>query len=1018
MKEAPDQRAIFLARSCADMTVGERKAFLDRVCRNDAELRRQIETELGGETVSQVTQAYSNDYENALPRHYRLIEMIGRGGMAEVFAAEDRRLNRKVAIKFLNSEFRKNPERMRRFNQEARAASALNHPNILIIHDIGENEGVQFIVSEFIDGETLGSRISRGKIPLDEAVEISIQVASALAASHKSGIVHRDIKPDNVMLRPDGSVKVLDFGLAKEAGNPFSNASDFDANTIDSGSTSPGLILGTPQYMSPEQARGSTLDNRTDIFSLGILIFEMVAGQPPFSGKSMVDIIAAIIGKEPQRLEEYLENPPVALIRIIQNALQKNRDDRYQSMENVLSDLKALRNELENKDYSARDTGKAPPRTTLHHTVRTVADKFVRWEPAVLVIVVGILAGLAWWYVRGSGQATPGAPGSMRSVGITSWSSGTSELVTAASFSPDARMIAFASARSGSSEIWVKPIVGGDPIQVTKSGFYSLYPVWSPSGQEIAFFSRRGTSNGIWRTAFTGGDQTQIAGGLGSSARLVCWSESGKLYIEDGFELYSIEEKSGERRQLTDFGSQNVKPRSIEISADESWIAYSVQEADQWKLKVKRLNSEPVDEIAVAADQIDHLAWNPDGKSIVYSSSVDGAFQIFEAALAKNEPVQLSNGNLDFYVEDVSRDGSKILYGSVSETSDLWKVDVKDQVESLVANDVAAEYWPNVAADGKIAFQSVGQIDRPFKGAIHVTSAVGQASVQVAKEGFSPSFASDGSLLAFFRRVGNDVEIWRVKPTGDEAIKLTDHSVQAVPYTVTPYLKGGTNHVGWSADNKLLAYSAKPEGISNIWTVSADGSWKAPISGNTDRRETFHGPTWSPDGKQVAFHSDLIVEEPRRQMLYRLWVYRFDGAEQRMVYESMERFRFLGFDATGDRLIFTERADPAVSAAVPALTNLYALSLRSGAKTKLGALDDAYFHNVHLSRDGRTMAYVSRQENTTAMWTVPVDDGTPKRLLFENDPKVLFSSLAWSPDGNSIVFGKQTRTNLISMLTR
>src|SRR5687768_96987 len=220
------------------------------------------------EAMSKETQVFANDYESALPPHYSLIRMLGRGGMAEVFLAVDQRLQRQVAIKFLNSEFRRDPERMRRFNQEARAASALNHPNILVIHDIGENEGVQYIVSEFVEGETLSARISRGSVPLREAVDIAIQVASALAASHAAGIVHRDIKPDNVMLKNDGSVKVLDFGLAKETLKSSSDGIDFDANTLTNVSTSPGLILGTPQYMSPEQARGIALDPRTDIFSL------------------------------------------------------------------------------------------------------------------------------------------------------------------------------------------------------------------------------------------------------------------------------------------------------------------------------------------------------------------------------------------------------------------------------------------------------------------------------------------------------------------------------------------------------------------------------------------------------------------------------------------------------------------------------------------------------------------------------------------------------------------------------
>ncbi|NOT47894.1 MAG: serine/threonine protein kinase, partial [Acidobacteria bacterium] len=229
-----------------------RYARLDEECGGDEDFRTEVESTIRKLLESQKTDILSNDYEKAIPVHYRLVELLGRGGMAEVFRAKDARLDRSVAIKFLNSEFRKDPERMRRFNQEARAVSALNHPNIIVIHDVGENEGIQFIVTEFVDGETLTARINRGSMTLNESVEIAIQIASALAASHKAGIVHRDIKPDNVMIRRDGVVKVLDFGLAKESIDPALSAVDANAATLDKALTSPGLILGTPQYMSPE----------------------------------------------------------------------------------------------------------------------------------------------------------------------------------------------------------------------------------------------------------------------------------------------------------------------------------------------------------------------------------------------------------------------------------------------------------------------------------------------------------------------------------------------------------------------------------------------------------------------------------------------------------------------------------------------------------------------------------------------------------------------------------------------
>lgn len=1022
MNQTPDQRIIRLVQSCAGLSPEERQDYLDRECGGDEELRRSVENSVRADAEMENTQAFVNEYERSLPAHYRLIEMIGRGGMAEVFLAEDTRLNRSVAIKFLNSEFRKDPERMRRFNQEARAASALSHPNILIIHDIGESEGVQFIVSEFVEGETLAARISRGKIPLAEAVNIAIQIASALAASHKAGIVHRDIKPDNVMVRDDGSVKVLDFGLAKETGTNFSNSADFDAKTLDRVSTSPGLILGTPQYMSPEQARGKQLDARSDIFSLGIIIFEMVTGRPPFAGGSMADIIADILGKEPRRLEEFLVDPPVTLIRIVQKALRKNRDERYGTAEHLLSDLKDLKLELVDEMYSGQETGGTHVRTTLQNTIGSVlTGKLINWKMIVLLAGVVFLGFAAWWFLGSVRQNELPIQGSMRTVGITSWSSGAGELVAAASFSPDARMVAFAATKSGTTEIWVKPAIGGDAIQVTKNGFYNQYPVWSLNGQNIAFFSSRGENRGIWRASFTGGEQTQIVSGVKPSARPTSWTKSGKIYFQEGMDLFAVSEASGERTRVTDFESKGLKPRVIEVSEDESTIAYSIKENDLWKVKIKRLDAEASDEIAVSKDQVDYLAWHPDGQKIIFSNSVDGAYQIFEASVGQTAPVQMSNGNMDFFVQDVSFDGSMILYGSLSETSDLWTVDIQDSRESLIADDVTAEFWGDISPDGKsIAYQSVKQVDRPFGGSINVRPLnVPGTPIVVSPAGFSPVWAKNGQWIAFFRRTETGIAIWRARPTGDEAVKLADGAVNAPGYTATPYVKIGINHLSWSPDSESVAYSALADGMSNIWLAASDGSRTEPLSDNKDTTETYCCPTWSSDdGRFIVFSSERTSGGTSSKAVYRLWQYLSENSEQRLVFESTERFRFLGFEDGGKDAVITQKADPADLTFTPESTYVYTLSLQTGAKMKVNTLGNAYFHNIHLSPDGRSIAFVSRRDNITALWVVPVTGGTPRRLLAENDPKVLISSLAWSPDGRSIVFGRQTRTNLLSMLAK
>ncbi|MGE0127859.1 MAG: protein kinase [Blastocatellales bacterium] len=277
--------------------------------------------------------------------HYRILSKIGSGGMGEVYLAEDERLGRKLALKILPEEFTQDTDRVRRFEQEARAASALNHPNIITIYEIGqlttEAGALHFIATEFIEGETLRRRMSARKLELNDAIEIAIQCLNALNTAHKAGIVHRDIKPENIMLRPDGYVKILDFGLAKLTEQlSQETGGDQEAPTKSLFETQPGLVMGTVAYMSPEQARGQRVDGRTDIFSLGVVLYEMVSTQRPFSGPTTSDMIAALLVSEPKRLSQHLPNIPVELENVVTRMLAKDRDARYQSAQEALNDLK------------------------------------------------------------------------------------------------------------------------------------------------------------------------------------------------------------------------------------------------------------------------------------------------------------------------------------------------------------------------------------------------------------------------------------------------------------------------------------------------------------------------------------------------------------------------------------------------------------------------------------------------------------------------------------------------------
>jgi serine/threonine protein kinase len=279
---------------------------------------------------------------------YKLIRKIGAGGMGEIFLGEDERLNRKVALKLLPAEFTRDADRVRRFELEAKAASALNHPNIITIYEIGEADGVHYIVTEYIQGQTLRQQMAE-RLTIGTALDVATQMANALKAAHDVGIVHRDIKPENVMVRPDGLVKVLDFGIAKLVERPSAPQGDPYATTPEEAlnETAPGIIMGTVSYMSPEQLRGQKVDARADIFSMGVVLYEVITGRTPFAGRTQVDRIAAILEADPAPLADHRPETPRDLERIVSKALRKDRDARYQLVEDLLGDLKELKQELE-----------------------------------------------------------------------------------------------------------------------------------------------------------------------------------------------------------------------------------------------------------------------------------------------------------------------------------------------------------------------------------------------------------------------------------------------------------------------------------------------------------------------------------------------------------------------------------------------------------------------------------------------------------------------------------------------
>src|SRR5213592_1763433 len=397
---------IFLA--AVEQQPDQVSAFLDTACGGDAVLRREVEALLASDqrasrfieksTVGLATKIIENRQAKLLIGqtigHYKISESIGTGGMGEVYLATDITAGRKAALKLLPLRFTGDAERLKRFQQEARAVVALNHPNILTVYEIGEDHSIHYIASELIEGETLRDRLARGRMPLSEAVDVAIQVASALAAAHEAGIVHRDIKPENIMLRPDGYVKVLDFGIAKLAEEelPTSMPKNEALLLVE---TNLGSILGTVRYMSPEQARGGHVDKTTDIWSLGVVLYEMLTGHAPVTVDTPPDVMSSILEKEPRPLTKYTAHVPADLQQIISKTLRKDRCQRYDSAHELLQALKDLRRKLE-ADLE-----------------RAAAPLWLRWarSPAALVLALTIAAvALALPFYRHRNLTTSSPP--------------------------------------------------------------------------------------------------------------------------------------------------------------------------------------------------------------------------------------------------------------------------------------------------------------------------------------------------------------------------------------------------------------------------------------------------------------------------------------------------------------------------------------------------------------------------------------------------------------------------------
>ncbi len=716
-------------RAVQELEPRARVAYLERACAGDDELRREVESLLGYQSAAEtfieqpaLEIAAQDLAEEQSARvigqhlsHYQILSLLGAGGMGEVYLARDTLLGRQVAIKLLPAQFTTNAERVQRFEREARAASALNHPNILTVHEIGSADETHFIVTEYIKGETLRQRLRGGRLSLTTTVDLALQVAAALAAAHEAGIIHRDIKPENIMRREDGLVKVLDFGLAKLT--PMRNA-DFGMRNEEAAtllqaeqnspqSTAPGTVMGTVAYMSPEQARGQRVDARTDIFSLGVVLYEMLAGRPPFMGETASHIIVAILETAPPPLTQLVKELPAELEQIINHALAKPVDERYASAKDLLTDLKRLQThllveaELEHSSSADKQAAAEPARITNEAVAHPTAA--AAWQPplvttdliqsgkrhprAVLVTLAISIAVIVALIVAFRGRRELPPEPSLQAVPLTTMEG--SE--TTPTLSPDGNQVAFSwNGESGENfDLYIQVIGAGSPHRLTTDPAQDTAPAWSPDGRYIAFMRSTGVNgeSAIYLVPPLGGTERKVAEGVFLRRHefwptRLGWSPDGKTLffseLDGGTQgIFTVAVETGEKRRLT--SPPTYGDYSLAVSPDGETVAFArlTQAGLASSIYVAPIRGgEPRLLVPPPGGSLS-LTWVPDGKEIVYGSTEAVGFtpSLWKIAVAGGEPRRLPILGDGGIMPVISPTGRRLIYVRRTRNANIWRYD-------------------------------------------------------------------------------------------------------------------------------------------------------------------------------------------------------------------------------------------------------------------------------------------------------------------------------------------------------